>query len=116
LVARLAKAFVVSIIIAAAIMGIASLIQYKGGTYTPYSNEPGEQYSTLQKGIPLSYYNEYTLSLCSLRPGGGDTCNLFLPTTFSDMVVGLDFVFWTAVCFALLLSLPIFGMKSAPRD
>jgi hypothetical protein len=104
---RSVKMLIVSVAVALVISSLSWFVLYDGSTYIPSPADPGVQYSTLQKGIPLPYSAEYNLASCTLPPNPplpGGACANVLPSTFSTLTMILDFGFWIVAGFAVLLT------------
>ena len=102
-----AIAVAVAVVVGLAIVTFSWFIPYGGGTYVPYSNQPGQQYSALQKGIPFPYYSQYTLASCVLvfnPPISGGACLISLPSTFSLQTMLFDLALWVTLSFTTLVA------------
>ena len=105
-------AIVVAVAVGLAIVALSWFIPYHGGTYVPYSNAPGEQYSTLQNGVPFPYYSRYSLTSCVLSayptlPTG--VCLISQPSTFSMLPILFDSAFWVVLSFGILTTVGYLG-------
>jgi len=98
---------VVAVVAGLAIVTFSWFIPYNGGTYVPNYNQPGLQYSMLQKGVPFPYYSKYTLASCVLvinPPIPGGACLISLPSTFSLSAMLVDSALWVTLSFAVLVT------------